>query len=86
MGVIGERNERTISRPSVEYVPVEGGGIRYVRLVVEASYWAPKYKGKETLYLVKFSVLFETYKDLFTTHWMSQENREPCRVEDIHSL
>lgn len=39
VGVMGERKEMTISRESDFWG--EGFGIKYVRLVVEASYFAP---------------------------------------------
>ena len=50
VGVTGERNERVISRPLVE-LTFAGAGMRYVKFVVEASYWEPRYVGNETLNL-----------------------------------
>ncbi len=48
VGVIGERKEMTTSRGCGFFL--EGGpGIRYVRLVVEASYLAPTKVGNDTL-------------------------------------
>ena len=44
--MIGERNESTNSRESAD---PDGAGMRYVRLVTDASYEAPRYVGYETL-------------------------------------
>ena len=51
VGVIGERNDSIISSDSAVFAYDGGAGMEYVRLVVEASYVAPRYVGKETLKL-----------------------------------
>ena len=46
VGVMGERNERIISRSASDDL---AAGIMYVRFVVEASKVVPRYLGKEML-------------------------------------
>lgn len=48
VGVMGERKERTSSTGLADWRN-SGAGIKYVKLVVEASKWAPRYAGKVTL-------------------------------------
>lgn len=45
VGVIGERNDNIISSDSEDFAYERGAGMEYVRLVVEASYVAPRYVG-----------------------------------------
>jgi hypothetical protein len=47
-GVIGERKDRTTF---AGFDAPLGDGMEYDKFVVEASYLAPRYVGKETLYL-----------------------------------
>jgi hypothetical protein len=46
VGVMGLRKERTIE---AGLACESGGGIRYVKLVVDASYVAPRYSGYDIL-------------------------------------
>lgn len=48
---MGERNERVSSTGFLDLDSDRGAGIKYVKFVVDASNWAPRYSGKETLYL-----------------------------------
>lgn len=55
VGVMGERNESTSSSGGVGF-SIDGGlGMWYVRLVDDASKFAPRYVANETLYLWRFS-------------------------------
>ena len=49
VGVIGERNEMTISSGGVPSATDACGGMAYDRLVVDASNVAPRYVQNETL-------------------------------------
>ncbi len=48
---MGERNERVNSTGFVDLESDDGAGIIYVKFVVDASNWVPRYIGKVILYL-----------------------------------
>lgn len=64
---MGERKESVISRSSASG-NFSGAGRAYVRFVVEASYFAPLYMGKEMLYLYPYQ------------HWSLRRQLGTCCV------